>query len=85
MLLRIEAGNVIEFVLPFYRPTTQMGGYVPNAGGGADQLTISGATYGLPQDQIMKFKTDPQDYTRNLSLGSHLLDVGKYRLIQDWY
>lgn len=90
LLLRVEAGNVIEFVLPFYRPTSQMGGYVPNAGGGAgargaDQLAISGAAYGLPQDQLMKFKTGTQNFTSNLSLGTHLLDVGKYRLIQDWY
>lgn len=90
MLLRVEAGNVIEFVLPFYRPTTQMGGYVPNAGGGmgtrgADQLTISGATYGLPQDQLMKFVTSTHVFTSTLSLGSHSLDIGSYRLIQDWY
>lgn len=90
MLLRVEAGNVIEFVLPFYRPVGQRGGYVPNAGNGtgargADQLTISGITYGLPQDQLMKFETSAQGFTAKLSLGSHLLGAGSYRLIQDWY
>jgi len=89
MLIRVEAGCVVDFVLPWYRAAAETGGYVPSFGlasnRGADVLTVSMASYGLPATQQMKLVSATGTTTPSAVAGSLSLGTGRHYLLQDSY
>ncbi|MBT9386745.1 hypothetical protein KM176_23055 [Pseudooceanicola sp. CBS1P-1] len=87
MLIRVEPGSVIDFVLPWYRPSTDTSSYVLSDATGqaraADTLILSTALYGLATDQQFRAVRSDGEVTLQAVSGTLTLPAGKYHLLHD--